>query len=353
MICQKQNCGQNHNSPQQNKCTKWKRLLNCYAYYYVFKKFIFSIEPPWIGSNQLNPKGRYWSSDVNQNPENIRNYETYERSYQSEEWWIKMKRRLEKKTEAQIDLDRKLFEEVGSNVPINGREAKPDLAEIKKLVKSGATIDHWVGGGYDNAIQLAVANNSVPVAEFLLLENMNFINNMFGIYVKTPLGRAIWCKNENMANMIIGIKHDQHPIYTFLTEAITQTKEQKNRILEAIGQNYPMAKTIKSDFKKIREGGKFNNETVQINLSILFDHCRSKGDDYLFQIFGQSYSIKDPLCWRYKSGQHYFWFAEWMTKEKMETGKWTIKNNRTHFKVKHIFNLLIVLIKITFFYFKV
>jgi len=78
-----------------------------------------------------------------------------------------MRIRLKNKTEDQIDLDRKLAEAAGSFITyahFNGVRPKPNLAEIKMLVKSGATVDHWVQYNqfsYNNAIRSAVINDSI------------------------------------------------------------------------------------------------------------------------------------------------------------------------------------------------
>ena len=248
-----------------------------------------------------------------------------------------MKVRILNKTEKQKDLDRKLFEEVGPWFPVNGIKSKPDLKKIKMLIKSGATIDHWVARGGRNAIHMAIRNNSresEEVAKYLILENLNF-QNKSGFGYLSSLEAAILENNKEMAKWIIEMKQNQNPIYAFLRLARNQTKEEKIQLLEMIDQNYSIAKIIKSDFKRIRENGRFNNERVRRNLTILFHFCSSKSPDFLLKVFGESYSIKDPLCWRYKSGRNYFWFVEWMKKENMETGKWKIQNIRNRFwKVK-------------------
>ena len=249
-----------------------------------------------------------------------------------------MKLRLENKTENQKDLDRKLFEEIGSRRPVNGIKSKPVLKKIKMLIKSGATIDHCVARGMWNAIHMAMSNNkreSEEVAKYLFLENLNF-QNKSGFGYLSSLEAAILENNKEMAKWIIEMKQNQNPIYAFLNCATEQTKEEKINLLEMIEKNYSIAKIIKSDFKQIREHGQFNNKHVRKNLPILFQYCGSKGDDFLSKVFGQSCSLKDSLCWRFKNGQKYSWFVEWMTKEKMETGKWRIKNNTTNIEVKTI-----------------
>ena len=182
---------------------------------------------------------------------------------------------------------------------------------------------------------MAIRNNSresEEVAKYLILENLNF-RNKSGFGYESSLELAIYWNNREMAKWIIEMKQNQNPIYAFLRSAEDQTKEEKIKLLEMIEKNYSIAKIIKSDFKQIREDGQFNDKYVRINLPILFQYCGSKGDDFLSKVFGQSYSLKDPLCWRFKNGQKYCWFVEWMTKEKMETGKWRIKNNTTNFEV--------------------
>ena len=100
----------------------------------------------------------------------------YERWYKGDNWWENMKERIKKKTESQKELDRKLVETIGeddSYEPI-------DFEEVKKLVRSGAQIDHWVGegdAGRFNAVKLAVINKSDSAAEVVgfLVKEFDFI----------------------------------------------------------------------------------------------------------------------------------------------------------------------------------
>ena len=64
--------------------------------------------------------------------------------YKNDLWWLEMKQRMEKKSKKQIELDRKLLEQIGSKWAVNGKESEPNLDEIKKLISLGAQPDHWV-----------------------------------------------------------------------------------------------------------------------------------------------------------------------------------------------------------------
>ena len=101
---------------------------------------------------------------------------------------------------------------------------------------------------------------------------------------------------------------------------------------------------IKTDLKQIREYGEFNDKNVRKNLKVLFEFCDSKGKDFLFKTFGESYSIKDPISWRYKELQevspgkfkeYFIWFAEWMIKNDFKSGKCSIKNTGNDIEVNN------------------
>jgi len=113
----------------------------------------------------------------------------YEKYYNGQKWWEEMKQRMKNKTEKQKDLDRKLVQQIGN------WKKKPiiNLSEIKKLVKQGAQIDHWVeyGNRRYNAVQLAVDNGSYEATEtgMFLIEHFDLIQTDRGDY--SPLGISL------------------------------------------------------------------------------------------------------------------------------------------------------------------
>ena len=58
-----------------------------------------------------------------------------------------MKARLLVKTAYQKQLDRKLFEAVGNGDRMVKRFATPNLARVKRLLRNGATLDHFLLSG--------------------------------------------------------------------------------------------------------------------------------------------------------------------------------------------------------------
>jgi len=64
----------------------------------------------------LNQNGTGWNNQLNRNPENVAKFEEFEELYKNDPWWKEMKHRIDNKTPNEIDLDRRLFEQVGSGV---------------------------------------------------------------------------------------------------------------------------------------------------------------------------------------------------------------------------------------------
>jgi hypothetical protein len=294
--------------------------------------FLISLlEPEWIGDHKMNEKGKLWDTDVDLKQKNRKRFEDFENWYHGEEWFCRFKIRLEKgKSEKQIRVDRELYEAVGDD------GVKPDLAKIKKLVEiENATVDHWVGSGEWNAIRMAIYNGDKDQGEaviYLLGKNPKFMNKSGVGWRMSMLEYAIILERKEIVDYLIKQKGDKRPIYGFLLRAGKQTKDRKIEIIRLIDSSYQMAKIIKNDFKRIREDGEFNY--VRKNLEILFNYCSSKSPDFLETVFGKSYNIKDPLSWRYKSGQNTHWFVEFMSKENMDKGRWKVKKNGNQFQVE-------------------
>lgn len=106
-----------------------------------------------------------------------RKYKEFEEDYKNDPWWIEMKDRLVRKNQKQIELDRRLLEEVLyiSISNLDGKSTKPKLDEIKKLISLGAQPDYWVEQdgyfGLFNAIICAVKKESdlfIQIAKILI-----------------------------------------------------------------------------------------------------------------------------------------------------------------------------------------
>ena len=250
-----------------------------------------------------------------------------------------MKQRIKNKTEKQKDLDRKLVQQIGDP----RKKARINLSEIKKLVKQGATIDHWVEYDYArwNAVQLAAENGSDEAIEagLLLIEHFDFIQTERGddYYYSSPLGISIYNGHSKMAKEIIKMKKSKNPIYSFLRWADKDTTEdEKMKILEEIEKSFNFSKLLKEDLKQIRDEGKFGTDRIRSNLRDLFKFCKSKNVS-LEKCFGKSYEIKDPITWRYKIGNKHQWVAEKILKD-FENGPVSIQNSKNKIKVQ-FFNI--------------
>ena len=261
-------------------------------------------------------------------------YDYYEEYYKDQKWWEEMKQRMKNKTEKQKDLDRKLVQQIG-----DGYYQNPiiNLSEIKKLVKQGAQIDHWVehnGWGY-NAAQLAVRNGSDEAikAGMFLIEHFDFIQtDRRGRWAYSPLALSITFGHPKMAKEIIKMKKSKNPIYSFLRRADRRTTEdEKMKILEEIRRNYNFSNILKEDLKQIKDQGKFGDDRIRSNLPTLFNFCKSENVS-LEECFGKSYKIGNPIAWRFKSGNKNHLVAEEIQKT-CKSGKVTIENCRNKIKV--------------------
>ena len=261
-------------------------------------------------------------------------YDYYEKYYKGQKWWEEMKQRRKTKTIKQKELDRKLVQQIGywRNKPII------NLSEIKKLVKQGAQIDHWVefGGWKYNAVQLAAENGSdeATKAGMFLIEHFDFIQTERG-YCYSPLGISINWGHLKMAKEIIKMKKSTNPIYSFLRCADYKTDDEKMKILEEIEKSFNFSKFLKEDLKQIKEEGKFGDDHVRSNLRHLFKFCKSKNMN-LEECFGKSYEIKDPITWRFTVGNKHHWVAEEILKT-FENGTVSIENLKNKIKV-HFLN---------------
>ena len=222
-----------------------------------------------------------------------------------------MIQRIENKKENEIELDRRLLEQVGSSWEVNGEYSKPNLEEIQKLLSKGAQSDHWVEdeyGNYYNAIMSAVRQESeasIEVFKTLIERNRTFRNRDRGRFYESPLGYSIRFRQIKKAIMIIKTKAAINPIFSFLAHPDCsfdgQSKDEKMEILQEISENYDFKTVIKSDLSQIFEDGKFGDEYVQTNLNVIFEFCESKGkfsnEDYenCFDLIYSPQKIVNPI----------------------------------------------------------
>lgn len=257
-----------------------------------------------------------------------------------------MKQRFETKDQNQTKLDRRLLEEVGARGVVKGGRSKPRLDEIKDLLSLGAQPDHWVQDEYGddeyyNAIISAVhqeSSQAITIAKLLILKFSTFGNKDRGRDWESPLGFSFLFGRHEMWKMILQTKTAINPIYSFLTK-FDESKAEKLQVLKTIDKFYSLSKVIQSDLEQIRSDRIFNNTIVRQNLAVLVDFCRIKGTDYLFKIFGKSYSIKSALGWRFKKQYHFKWIAQEMLERNFRAGKCSIQNMGTHFEVNVIVRL--------------
>ena len=176
-----------------------------------------------------------------------------------------------------------------------------------------------------NAIIRAVEKGFIQTAKYLLEVNETFGNRDAGRWQESPLGWSMFFDYVPMVKMIICTRTPINPIFTFLTRS-SQNRREQLKILRLIDTHYQLAKVIQNDFKQVRESGNFNDETVRKNLSILYDYCATKDESFMLKIFGQSYSLSNPICWRYKDGKYFKWLARTMIEWQFNEGKCFIKN---------------------------
>ena len=131
------------------------------------------------------------------------------------------------------------------------------------------------------------------------------------------------------------MKSAKDPIYTFLRRASSQTEDEKLELVEEIEKNYNFSKLIKEDFKKIKDRGQFNDSSIRRNLPILFKYCKSKNVEFLEECFGKSYEIRNPLGWRFKTGNKHYWVAEEIQKT-FTNGKVSMENSGNGIEVLYI-----------------
>lgn len=84
-----------------------------------------------------------------------------------------MKSRFLVKTAYQKKLDRKLFEAVGNGDRELGEYARPDLNNVKQLIRNGATVDHFL---------LLTSSGTVQRAETAALNYHNAIGIRDNVY---------------------------------------------------------------------------------------------------------------------------------------------------------------------------
>jgi len=288
----------------------------------------------WLEPNKLIENGKGWKNQLTRSHEK---FGEFEKVYKNDPWWREMKERLENKDEKQIELDRRLLEQIGERW-----EGKANLEEIKELISMGAQPDHWVEDGYClyNAIMSTVfkdSENEIEIVKLFCEKFPKFGISDRGREDESPLGRSIYWRNNKMAKTILKSKRPINPIYSFLIwsgYAVDQSKEEKMEMLKTIDEFYNLSKVIQSDLEQIRKDGKLNYSRVRRNLEVLFDFCRSKGTDYLLKVFGKSYSIKSPLGWRFKKANHFKWVAQEMVNRNFKNGKCSIENMGNDFKVR-------------------
>ena len=204
----------------------------------------------------------------------------------------------------------------------------------------GAKPDHWIGDEYGffyNVIMSIYSPFNKDTED--ALQKMHELSKLFfekfskfGIadrgIEESPLGRSISWEMNIMSKTIIESKAPINPISSFLSWSIKQSAEEKIENLKTIDEFYNLSNVIQSDLEQISKDGKFNDSTVRTNLQVLFDFCRSKGNDYLLKVFGKSYSITGPLGWRFKKGNHFKWVAQEMVNRNFKNGKCFIQHNR-------------------------
>ena len=101
----------------------------------------------WLEPNKLNENGAGWYNQLTRSHEE---FGEFDEVYKNDPWWREMKQRMEDKNEKQIELDRRLLEQAGTQWSVNGKWPKVNLKEIKKLISMGAQPDHWVEDEYNS-----------------------------------------------------------------------------------------------------------------------------------------------------------------------------------------------------------
>ena len=286
----------------------------------------------------MNEKGKGWTNQLTQNHWR---FDEFEKRYKNDPWWREMKERMKNKTRKEIELDRRLFEEVGMSRDINDC----NLKDVSKLISMGAQLDHWIeyGGTLYNVITSAAireSDNATLTVKLLLEKFPKYLNTDRGGFDESPLRLSMlhhWSQMPlQMMKMIIQTKTVVNPIYTFLigSDAVHWSIDGKLGMLETIDTFYDLRIIIPADIKQFSEC-QDNNHCVEDdmqkkNLMVLYEFCGQKGK--LKNVFGKSYSINSPLGWRFKIQHHFKWVAQEMVHRNFN-GRCSIKNMGNHFKV--------------------
>ena len=275
----------------------------------------------WLGPHQLNPQSKFYFSQLNKNKENLEDYNRKEINYGGSVWWEEMKTRMENKTEKEIHLDRQLIETVG-NPEMENR--KIDFQKLEKLIKMGATVDHWTTifekgkDGHEwrwNAIDICLRSNTEDDSKCveILTKNYNWRKNETK-KERSILGGSLWLNKKLIWKRLIKVNETETALVAFLRWSggyIDTSLEEKMEQIEEVEKRGNFAKEIQTGFKFIKENGMFQDDKIPKNIPILMKFCEQKMEpEFLQRIFGKSFKIEDQITWRYEKNGCRMWMVE-------------------------------------------
>jgi len=299
----------------------------------------------WLGPHQLNPQSKFYFSQLNKNKENLEDYNRKEINYGGSVWWEEMKTRMENKTEKEIHLDRQLIETVG-NPEMENR--KIDFQKLEKLIKMGATVDHWTTifekgkDGHEwrwNAIDICLRSNTEDDSKCveILTKNYNWRKNETK-KEWSILGTSLWLNNKLIWKRLIKSKETETALVAFLRRSdFKSSLEEKMEQIEEIEKRGNFAKEIQTGFKFIKENGLFQDRQISTNIPILMKFCEQKMEpEFLHRIFGKSFKIEDNITWRYENKGRKIWVAESLRNSELN-GKVIIQRIAGNTQVNYVF----------------
>ena len=249
------------------------------------------------------------------------------------------------KSDEQCELDRALLEAVGFPDGVDGIQPNPDIEIIRRLLESGATLDHFVpftNADNQHTTWLELANAFILSMKHIqkndLLDviidncrtwqsNMTLeplrvalyqpFKSFSRILTATPLGLSFEFGLTRCWQKALGNKTCLNPILEFLRFSrssdkdghVINTKETKLEQLRTIAVHYNFTTTMKEDLRLLAESttkksfgdfSTFSRQSVRDNLLLVIEYISiGNSSNFAQSAIGRSYNLDGPLFWRY------------------------------------------------------
>jgi len=300
-------------------------------------KYFFLDPTLWKSVHELNPNSTFFTFELEKAERLIHRREIVLGKKSTNEW----KLRIQSKSPEQKILDRELLETVGysgktggdisfqgHNLTSNytGRRRtflhnirsvspSPDQARLVELLLKGATLDHHLpngSGGMDCAMELAIYGGNEVVVQILVKKFPYYRSFGQNNCASTSTSLLELLCSVNMGNAIedlIKCKSLETPTYDILITANDKTK--LYNWLKCIFANYNPSTEIKTALSKLKENNKFKHADVRSNINMLVDYLNQNyGPGFIKSAIGGSYSISDPICFRFEKRGKMIWLAQ-------------------------------------------